>query len=317
MLASHCVYFQSIGQTVYAPAELALLADQPLLSYPVAATPKLDGIRCLIKDGVALSRTLKPIPNKALQALLGRPLLEGLDGELVAPGGYSQTESIVMSKLAPIEDSGLVFWVFDCWDRPQLGYATRLELIRKRLAWAGPSPDLAITVVPCHIVLTLSSLLQIEKQYLDEGLEGLIVRQIDGPYKYGRSTQKEGWMLKVKRFQDSEASILDVVEAQANWNPVELDERGYSTRASSKAGRSGSGAVGSLVVQDLHGLWAGQPILISAGKLTQKERQAMWAKPANYEGRMVKYKFFPTPNFDSVPRHPTFLSFVNSTLVAS
>ena len=42
--------------------------DLDKLQYPIIASAKLDGIRCLIKDGVALSRTLKPIPNKSIQA---------------------------------------------------------------------------------------------------------------------------------------------------------------------------------------------------------------------------------------------------------
>lgn len=38
-----------------------------VLKYPVLVSPKLDGIRCLIIDGVAMSRSLKPIPNKHVQ----------------------------------------------------------------------------------------------------------------------------------------------------------------------------------------------------------------------------------------------------------
>jgi len=34
---------------------------------PVFAQPKYDGIRCLIKDGIGYSRTLKPIPNYRLR----------------------------------------------------------------------------------------------------------------------------------------------------------------------------------------------------------------------------------------------------------
>lgn len=53
------------------------------LPYPLFASVKLDGIRCVIKDGVALSRTLKPIRNQYIQSLLGRPEFNGLDGELI------------------------------------------------------------------------------------------------------------------------------------------------------------------------------------------------------------------------------------------
>ena len=47
------------------------------------ASPKLDGIRCMIQDGIALSRSLKPIRNEHVQYILGREIFNGLDGELI------------------------------------------------------------------------------------------------------------------------------------------------------------------------------------------------------------------------------------------
>ena len=48
------------------------------------ASPKLDGIRCMIQNGVALSRSLKPIRNEYIQNILGgMELFNGLDGELI------------------------------------------------------------------------------------------------------------------------------------------------------------------------------------------------------------------------------------------
>ena len=60
---------------------LATEADFNKLRYPVCAQPKLDGIRVIIKNGVVYSRSLKPIPNKHIQALFGN--LHGVDGELI------------------------------------------------------------------------------------------------------------------------------------------------------------------------------------------------------------------------------------------
>ncbi len=42
---------------------LAINADIDNIKYPVIGNPKFDGIRCIIKDGKCLSRTLKEIPN--------------------------------------------------------------------------------------------------------------------------------------------------------------------------------------------------------------------------------------------------------------
>ena len=67
---------------------------KPLLASPVEwkhldysnlwVSPKLDGIRAIIRDGVVMSRSLKPIPNKHVQRILGNsPGIEGYDGELI------------------------------------------------------------------------------------------------------------------------------------------------------------------------------------------------------------------------------------------
>lgn len=42
------------------------------LRFPLFVQPKLDGIRCVISGQIALTRTLKPVPNAEIQAALGR-----------------------------------------------------------------------------------------------------------------------------------------------------------------------------------------------------------------------------------------------------
>ena len=49
------------------PMLSATCKDSSQLVYPVLVTPKLDGIRCLVKDTGVVSRTLKPIPNKYIR----------------------------------------------------------------------------------------------------------------------------------------------------------------------------------------------------------------------------------------------------------
>lgn len=80
---------------------------------------KLDGIRCIVFGGVAYSRSLKPIPNKSIQAYVEHhwEMLDGMDGELIvgdknAPDVFNQSTSGVMR----IEgDPEFTFWVFDRW----------------------------------------------------------------------------------------------------------------------------------------------------------------------------------------------------------
>lgn len=108
-----------------------------LIRLPALLSPKLDGIRCLIIDGVACGRSLKPLPNKHVQALLGRAEFNGLDGELIvgsptAKDVFQQTSSGVMS----IEgEPSVIFHVFDDFVETG-GFQRRL---RMRLSAASAS----------------------------------------------------------------------------------------------------------------------------------------------------------------------------------
>ena len=76
--------------------------DLDKLQYPVLATPKLDGIRCLIIQGEdgrphAVSRKFKPIPNHHIRKWLEGNCPVGFDGELMLRGGtFQETASAVM-----------------------------------------------------------------------------------------------------------------------------------------------------------------------------------------------------------------------------
>ena len=57
---------------------LAGKADLDNIKFPVMASPKLDGVRVIVHDGVVYSRNFKRIPNDHVQALFGRKECEGL-----------------------------------------------------------------------------------------------------------------------------------------------------------------------------------------------------------------------------------------------
>jgi DNA ligase-1 len=56
------------------------------INYPVMASPKLDGIRCVTPNGDVLSRNLKAIPNHHVRHTLQALRVQGLDGELMIDG---------------------------------------------------------------------------------------------------------------------------------------------------------------------------------------------------------------------------------------
>ena len=76
---------------------LAGKCEQPeALNFPVLATPKLDGIRCLKIGGRALTRSFKPISNTFAREWIEANLPDGVDGELMLRGGtFNATTSAI------------------------------------------------------------------------------------------------------------------------------------------------------------------------------------------------------------------------------
>ena len=275
------------------------------INYPAYASPKLDGIRCVIKDGVALSRSLKPIPNKFIQEWVrDNGFLNGLDGELIVGNPCDQnvmqtTTSGVMSREG---EPDFKYHVFDYWSAPSEKWEDRLKDILS--AQEHGSLPSRCEVVPQVLVYNEEELLAYEKEVLAQGYEGVMLRSVDGLYKYGRSTLKEGYLLKLKRFADGEAEIIGVEELQHNHNQARVGELGQTVRSSEKAGLVGGNTLGALVVKDLE---TGVTFNIGTG-FTSALREELWAKRESLVGQIVKYKHFPTGVVEA-PRFPVFLGF--------
>lgn len=280
-------------------------ANLNTLSYPLISSPKLDGIRCLIKDGVAYSRTLKPIRNNYIQSLIGRPEFNGMDGELIvgdltAPDCMRVTNSGVMSFDG---EPDFKFYVFDIWFRPGIQYHEALsQLIDK-----PKHPN--VEILPqqwCHKTADVEVH---EQSVITEGYEGLILRRPNGLYKYGRSTLKEGYLLKLKRFTQDEAVVIGYEPWQRNENDPEINALGYTQRSHAKDGKVSLPLLGALIVK---GMFKDIQTTFNIGTgFTISERTHLWDKRNELKGKIVTYKFFPGGSKDC-PRHPVFVSFRDS-----
>lgn len=278
---------------------LAVQADLPQLQYPVLASPKLDGIRCIIRDGVVLSRSLKPIRNNYVQQLFGVPALEGYDGELIVGSPtdeqcYLNTNSGVMS--ADGEPDVRLF-AFDHIGEPDRPFDKRYA----RLAGHGHPK---VELVPQHAVSSLDTLLEIETQYLEQGYEGLMLRHPHGTYKFGRSTLKEGILLKLKRMSTDEAEIVGFEELLHNANEAKKDALGRTERSAARDGLVPAGTLGALIVRDLI---TQMTFSIGTG-FTAAQRDEMWRSRDNLSGLVVSYNHFPIGAKDK-PRFPSFKGF--------
>lgn len=268
--------------------------------FPYCVTPKIDGIRFLMIDGVAVSRTFKPIRNAYVQRLLAQTLPDGVDGELTCGDTFQSSSSAIMSADGTPD---FECWIFDYVDPLSSVIAPYQDRIGDFRLQDLPSENDWIHLLTPEVANDEAELKALEEGYLDAGFEGAMVRDPNGTYKFGRSTVKENTLLKVKRFLDDEAILVNVLEKQHNQNEAEQDAFGNTKRSTCQDGLVGANTAGTLVVQRHDGLQFG----IGTG-LDDALRAQIWGSPDAYVGRIVKYKYFPV-SVKEKPRHPVFLGF--------
>lgn len=274
--------------------------DISLLKYPLSASPKLDGVRALItEDGKLLSRTLKPIPNPHVNKLFGRKVLAGLDGELIlgnpcAKDAYRQTVGAVSRHEGT---PGVYLYVFDKWNDARTFTWRQAEVSKSSVVGS-------VIVVQQTLISTAVELLQYEADCLLAGYEGVMLRDLDGKYKFGRSTMKEQGMMKLKRFTDSEFLLTGVEEELSNANEAKRNALGRTERSTAKAGMVPTGRAGALQGKDVH---TGVEFALGTG-LCDADREWFWKHRAQLvrDGFVGKYKSFLVGVKDK-PRFPVYL----------
>lgn len=270
--------------------------DIDKLQYPLIASPKIDGIRCLIVDGVATSRSLKPIPNRYIQSVIGRHDLDGCDGELTSGTNFNDSSSGIMSEDG---EPDFMFRVFDLWNL-DLPYSSRLVILDLKDKKARvPS----VCVLPSEYAVDRAQLDLIVARHLNEGYEGTMVRSVNGPYKWNRATFKEGYLTKIKPFEDDEAIIVGFAEQMANNNVATTNALGRTERSSHKENLVGKGTLGALVVS--HKKYGEFNLGTGFDDFT---RQRIWSNKAAFMHKTVKFRYQKFGTKDK-PRIPVFLGF--------
>lgn len=275
---------------------------KPLLAYtitnpqdirlPAYASIKLDGIRCIVLDGIAYSRTMKPIPNRHIQATIKH--LDRYDGELIigAPNLNSTYNTSVSGVMSQAGEPDFQFYVFDHFS--DLPFARRLAHIQDNL-----KPCSVVRVLEQTLVHDHDTLLSFEAQALADSFEGIMVRSVDGPYKQNRSTAREQILGKLKRFSDSEAVVLGTYEEFENTNEATVDALGHTDRSTHAEGMVGKGTLGGLYVKDCV---TGVEFKLGGG-FTAAQRRDFYRQ--DLEGKILTYKFFAVGTMEK-PRFPVW-----------
>jgi DNA ligase-1 len=278
--------------------------DAAELTWPKIASQKVDGVRCLRVGTQALSRKFKPIPNRFVAAFLEQHVPDGVDGELFLQdpkSTFNQVQSAVMSEDG---EPDFVYKVFDWVHRGDI-QEPYLNRIGRLLDWWEQTPQVhnRVHFLEVRALQSVEDLAVYEAECLAAGYEGVMLRDPDGPWKNGRSTLKEGWLLKVKRRNTDEAVVVGFIERCANTNPTIVNELGYAHRSSHQDGLVGKGDLGALVLE----LPDGRRFNCGTG-FDDAQRAAIWKNQAQYLGQYVTFAF-QEHGAQDLPRFPVFLHF--------
>lgn len=289
--------------------------DINAIRYPLLASIKYDGVRCIIKNGEMFTRSLKKFQNKNVEKRfahviqLSKELGVLFDGEL-----FSDTVSFnkINGDLRRIDGDlpeDLFFYAFDCIVgvgsecsglKSNIPFWSRLEDTK---TWLARVP--LVKVVEQSVVRSATEVKDLFEKVLTEGHEGLILRHHDGVYKFGRCTVKEANLFKVKPFLTFDSQIIEVEEGtSANEGTARtVNELGHSKTSRLKEDRHLNGTASTFVV-----LYEGLRLSVSLSSVKHPERKKIWEERNSYVGRFVEFKGMVVGAKD-LPRHPVFIRF--------
>ncbi len=262
--------------------------DPEQLTYPVIASVKEDGYRCAIVNGKPQTRSGKQLANIYTRESLEALDLPELDGELILRDSKS-FNSVQSAFGSHGGKPNFRFVVFDCFDKPTQPYERRFERVAKWLQHNELGGRLILA--RNFVVNSPEELWELFHMALDNGDEGLIIRDPKGPYKNGRSTLKQGWMLKLKPHEDAEATIIDVLELMHN------EDAGNSNKLENMVPGNTMGAF-------MCKMPCGKTFKTGTGKgLTHKLREEFWANRNKLIGKPLTYTYHKLTEA-GIPREP-------------
>ena len=294
-----------ITRPLKAPTNSITKEQVARLQFPVFASDKEDGIRCINHPTFGpVSQKFLPIPNDWIRHCISQ-LPIGLDGEIVIPGmDFNDIQSIVMSR-RKMGQADFRFLTFDDIQYAECHYDVRYQLMRNKYETWGGVPEREywkiLTQTQCDHE---SSVWLCYEDALKRKKEGLMLRDPRAPYKSGRSTLREQFLLKLKPTETDEAIIIDFIEQFENCNAATHDEWGLSKRSKHLANLRGKGTLGAFVCE-----WRGHVFNIGSGiGLTAKLRQKIWDNKSAYKSLPLTFRY-QASGMKTLPRSPQFLGF--------
>lgn len=251
------------------------------VGFPLYVQPKLDGVRCLMKDGVAWSRQGKLFIPEVYEHLKFETDGIIIDGELMLPRDEFtfQEGMTAIKKYRPELSSRLEYHVYDMYDpnNPDMTFEERKAKIFD-IVFTARGVDFPSQVKPVRTdkVEDDARIMSLHGLNLQEGYEGTIIRDPNSVYTPGH---RSVGLLKHKDFVDEEFEIIDTMDGKGKF------EGAIMFRCVTAEGKEfDCGLKGSI-----------------------DARKAMYLEREKYHGRRLTVKFQEKTD-DGIPRFPVGIS---------
>lgn len=265
------------------------------LNTPYAVEPKLDGERIKIlftpnKGFECFSRDGKEQPNykKYLEKYLGdievkQPLF--LDAEITHVSGvFDNIAGKGKAKYITIEDGEAIVNIFDivAISHENTKYSVRkdmLDLFYKKELLTHYSHIFKVVHYETVVFESKSDVLELTKEYVNKGYEGIMIKDMDAPYEYKRS---RSW-IKSKLIITADLRIIDVYRGEE--------------------GKKYQDVAGGIIVADA----MGNTTSVGSG-FTDVLRKELWENKDSYKGRIAEI-MAQSPTKSHSLRFPRFVRF--------
>ena len=295
-------YHEHKKDKVTGVSKVVLTSHAKKLAFPVFTQPKFDGVRCIARwneEGTELELISRGGKRWLIMHIIEelQPILPAdcvLDGELYIHG-MSMQQIGSLAKDYRDESIDLEYHVYDMpvvngdWDLDQLA---RLDSLRELL---GPAPSLH----KVHMTITGSAgsaerLVRAEKEFVNDGYEGLIIRGRTGKYLWGLKRSPQ--LLKFKAFQTAEFEVVGCEEGEGKFKGAAIfvcanDVAHPERREGFEYCEEGT-----------------FPLFRAAPKGRMTERRKMFDEQATYIGRKLTVRFFDRTD-GSIPHFPVGVGF--------
>jgi DNA ligase-1 len=222
------------------------------IPFPAFIQKKYDGLRCIsyLKNDKVILESRKGIEfenftllrEQLYELFKTKPSNFYLDGELYSEVVEFQTISGLIrlseKKATPEEIkeiNKIEYYIYDCIDLNDLslGYSKRYEILKDITKKTKNQKNSLIKLVDTIEVDKLEDVKKYHDQFVEEGYEGLMVRDKNGPYEIQKRSK---YLQKYKEFMEEEFKIIGFHEGSGDekgavvWDCITSDGKAFAVR---------------------------------------------------------------------------------------